>query len=481
VALTLDHDHLDPFGPDLARRTAEVASILDRLGLAVVIETGARYLLDPWRKHAPTLLDDDPALRVQFLRRAVRVGADLGAEAVSFWSGVPPTGATGAAGVTGVTDGPAGASGGPAGGPDGGTFWDRLVRGCAEIVDVAADLSVMLGFEPEPGMLVADIAGWRRLYADLGSPPGFGITLDIGHCQCLEPLPVPECVRAVADHLVNVQIDDMRRGVHEHLEFGTGEIDFPPVLRALAEVGYSGLVAVELPRHSHAAPSVAAHSIAFLHQASIAAGLTGAGQTTSLGCEMTTLDELRAAVPTQGWLGEALDRVAGDPTAIERLFPAAGRRCGRGPLPGVPGWRTDEAARALLLAALPADRVAAGAEVLYRHGDSAEKLAVLKALPLLPIGDEAVPLLRDAIRTNDTRLVAAALGPYARHLDDAAWRQAVLKCVFMGIPLSAVDGLDDRADAELATMLAGLVAERTAAGRDMAPDALALLDRLKGA
>jgi hypothetical protein len=196
---------------------------------------------------------------------------------------------------------------------------------------------------------------------------------------------------------------------------------------------------------------------------------------------MTTLDELRAAVPTQGWLGEALDRVAGDPTAIERLFPAAGRRCGRGPLPGVPGWRTDEAARALLLAALPADRVAAGAEVLYRHGDSAEKLAVLKALPLLPIGDEAVPLLRDAIRTNDTRLVAAALGPYARHLDDAAWRQAVLKCVFMGIPLSAVDGLDDRADAELATMLAGLVAERTAAGRDMAPDALALLDRLKGA
>ena len=47
---------------------------------------------------------------------------------------------------------------------------------------------------------------------------------------------------------VNVQIDDMVRGVHEHLEFGTGEIDFPPVLRALRESGYRGLVAVELPR-----------------------------------------------------------------------------------------------------------------------------------------------------------------------------------------------------------------------------------------
>ena len=90
VALTLDHDHLDPFAPELARRTAEVASMLDRLGLAVVVETGARYLLDPWRKHAPTLLDDDPAARVEFLHRAVRIAADLGAEAVSFWSGAAP-------------------------------------------------------------------------------------------------------------------------------------------------------------------------------------------------------------------------------------------------------------------------------------------------------------------------------------------------------------------------------------------------------
>ena len=77
-----------------------------------------------------------------------------------------------------------------------------------------------------------------------------------------------------------------------------------------------------------------------------------------------------------------------------------------------------------------------------------------------------VPLLHDAIRTNDTRLVAAALGPYAGHLDDAAWRQAVLKCVFMGVPLAAVDGLDERADAELAAMLAALADERAAAGRD---------------
>ncbi|MER7892399.1 EboA domain-containing protein [Micromonospora sp. NPDC094482] len=193
-----------------------------------------------------------------------------------------------------------------------------------------------------------------------------------------------------------------------------------------------------------------------------------------------TPDQLRAAlrgVRDPDWLDVALRQVAAEPAAIDRFFPAAGRHCGRGELTGLPGWTADEAARVLLLTALPAEH-ARYADALYRHGDAAEKRAVLKALPLLPIGAAGVPLLHDAIRTNDTRLVAAALGPYARHLDSAAWRQAVLKCVFMEVPLSVVADLDTRADGELGVMLGGLAAERQAAGRSMAADATDLLDQL---
>ncbi|MEU1233202.1 EboA domain-containing protein [Micromonospora aurantiaca] len=193
-----------------------------------------------------------------------------------------------------------------------------------------------------------------------------------------------------------------------------------------------------------------------------------------------TPDRLRAAlrgVPDPQWLDAALRRVATEPTAIGRFFAAAARRCGRLPVPDPPGWTADEAARALLLTALPHGHAAA-AETLYRQGDAAEKRAVLRALPLLPIGAECVPLLHDAIRTNDTRLVAAALGPYARHLEQATWRQAVLKCVFTGVPLTVVDGLPERADGELARMLAAFAAERHAAGRDMPADATDLLRRL---
>lgn len=171
------------------------------------------------------------------------------------------------------------------------------------------------------------------------------------------------------------------------------------------------------------------------------------------------------------WLSSALVRVANEPSSIAALFPAVGRACGHD---------VADTVRGDLLAALAlrgkelVDEVSA----LYRYGDAAEKRAVLLALPRLDVGDGCVDLLHDAIRTNDPRLVAAALGPYARHLDDAYWRQAVLKCVFMEIPLSTVDGLAGRADDELRRMLAGLAEERAAAGRTMPADAVALLEGL---
>ncbi|WP_194896958.1 sugar phosphate isomerase/epimerase family protein [Catenulispora pinisilvae] len=246
LALTLDHQHLDPYAPDLAERVRALSRRLDRLGLDVVIETGARYLLDPWRKHQPTLLSaerEGRARRVDLLVRAVRIAADLGAQAVSFWSGAVPD------------------DGDPA------AAWERLVAGCETVLAAARDAGVVLGFEPEPGMLLDSLDRFDRLRDALGRPDGFGVTVDIGHCRCLEPDAIPDCLARVAPYLVNVQIDDMRRGVHEHLEFGAGEIDFPPVMRALSESGYRGLVSVELPRHSHAATRIATESLTFLRKA----------------------------------------------------------------------------------------------------------------------------------------------------------------------------------------------------------------------
>ncbi|MGW4031433.1 sugar phosphate isomerase/epimerase family protein [Streptomyces sp. NPDC004838] len=243
VGLTLDHMHLDPLAPDLAARTHHTAARLAELGLDVTVETGARYVLDPRRKHGPSLLDPDPggrAARTGLLKTAVQVAADLGAHAVHCFSGITPDG----------TD------------PD--TAWKRLEESLTPVVEAAQAVGVPLAVEPEPGHLLATIDDFHHLRGLLGDPEPLGLTLDIGHCQCLEERSPVDCVREAAPWLRHVQIEDMRRGVHEHLPFGDGEIDFPPVLEALAATGYQGLTVVELPRHSHAGPELARTSIEFL-------------------------------------------------------------------------------------------------------------------------------------------------------------------------------------------------------------------------
>jgi hypothetical protein len=191
---------------------------------------------------------------------------------------------------------------------------------------------------------------------------------------------------------------------------------------------------------------------------------------------MTRTDELSAAlagVADPEWLDRALRSVANEPESIVELFPAVGRHCGR--------REYSDAARVRLLRAVPrrGSDLAEIVDGLYRFGDAHEKRGVLLALAALDLPtDTTRALVDDAIRTNDSRLLAAALGPVAACLTAPMWRQAVLKCVFTGVPLHNVADLEARADAELATMLDGLVQERQAAGRTVPDDAMALLWRL---
>jgi sugar phosphate isomerase/epimerase len=95
----------------------------------------------------------------------------------------------------------------------------------------------------------------------------FQLTVDIGHVHCLEAGPIGDHLRKWGDRIRNIHIEDMNRGVHEHLNFGEGTIDFVPVLRALRDIGYSGGLHVELSRHSHMAIEMVQNAARFLRNA----------------------------------------------------------------------------------------------------------------------------------------------------------------------------------------------------------------------
>lgn len=238
VALTLDHHHLDPFAPSWQSDAQKLRRRLDTLGFGSVIETGARFLLDPRAKHEPTLVSADPdgrGRRIAFLRRAIDIAAILGSEAVSFWAGVPKPGV------------------------DRHEARGWLLDGLAEIVTYAECSGVVAAFEPEPGMLIETPAQWEALDVE-----GLSLALDTGHCLVTCDIEPAEAVRRWKDRLGTVSIEDMKRGVHLHLPFGSGDMDLPAILDALEAERFDKLVCIELSRESPQADIAISASIAWL-------------------------------------------------------------------------------------------------------------------------------------------------------------------------------------------------------------------------
>lgn len=233
VAITPDTCHLDPDTTG-ARELDELAARLRDLGLQPVMETGARFVLDPRHKHEPTLMTRDPAARrrrLDFYSRIAAMGQRLGARVVSFWTGVDRT---------------------P--GPDS----EQLVLdGVRETAARIRAEGLEPALEPEPGMAVETFADWRRVHGMLGTAAP-GLTLDIGHLYAVWEDEPARVLAAAAPYLRQVHLEDMRRGEHEHRLPGTGDVDFQADLTSLLKAGYQGPVCFELSRSSHAAPTAVA-------------------------------------------------------------------------------------------------------------------------------------------------------------------------------------------------------------------------------
>ena len=230
VALTPDVCHLDPMSCSAAE-VARTAALLERLGLAVVVETGARFVLDPAIKHEPTLMTRDHDARerrLDFYGRCAEIGRDLGAEVLSFWSGVDRD---------------------P--GPD---SQEWLRDGVARTCEAVVARGLRPAMEPEPGMAVGTVAEFEAVAASLGAGAP-ALCLDIGHLYVTGEAEPDAIIAAHAGRLAQVHIEDMVRGVHEHLPPGEGDVDFAAVRGALERHGYEGPVCFELSRSSHCAPA----------------------------------------------------------------------------------------------------------------------------------------------------------------------------------------------------------------------------------
>jgi len=139
-------------------------------------------------------------------------------------------------------------------------------------------------------------------------------------------------------------------------------------------------------------------------------------------------------------------------------------------------WSIDVAARILLLIKLSNDKTGSFAERfkdLHRTADVGELLALYSGLPLYAEPEKLVAQTTDGLRTNIRAEfeVISHRNPYpAEQFEENPWNNMVLKALFIGVMLEPIQGLDERANPELARILSDYAHERWAADRQVSPE-----------
>ncbi len=194
------------------------------------------------------------------------------------------------------------------------------------------------------------------------------------------------------------------------------------------------------------------------------------------------------------WLDEKIKQIATDtqPRVLFTSFSAVPRYTGKQDLKLAPEdlqaaearrtgwfpghWSVDQAARTLLILALPQDRpekYLRSLEQLFTTATENELVALYQSLPLLPDQERLCARAAEGVRNNMTTVfnAIALRNPFAAdYFDNTAWNQMVLKAVFVGSPLHLILGLDRRANPNLTRMLADYAHERWAANRPVTPE-----------
>ena len=138
-------------------------------------------------------------------------------------------------------------------------------------------------------------------------------------------------------------------------------------------------------------------------------------------------------------------------------------------------WSVADAARVLVLldvAGQDGEAFPSRFEELCRHADVGELIALYRGLPLYPGAGALEEQAAEGLRTNMRAVFEAVAhrSPYPRQqFSLARWNQMVLKALFIGSKLYPIQGLDERANPELAQILCDYAHERWAAHRTVSP------------
>ncbi|SEK27976.1 sugar phosphate isomerase/epimerase family protein [Pacificibacter marinus] len=118
---------------------------------------------------------------------------------------------------------------------------DRMIEGLAQVAPLARAAGQTFAVEPlnrfETDMLNTTRQGVTLV--DTVNDAGLGLMLDTFHMN-MEDQSIPDAIRLAGKRTVHFQANENHRGFP-----GTGNMDWPAIMRALHQVGYTGPVSLE--------------------------------------------------------------------------------------------------------------------------------------------------------------------------------------------------------------------------------------------
>ncbi|MGI4790037.1 MAG: sugar phosphate isomerase/epimerase family protein [Janthinobacterium lividum] len=132
------------------------------------------------------------------------------------------------------------------------TVWDRATEGLKRVLPTAQKYGVRLGIENVWNKFLLSLLEMAR-FIDQFDSPAIGAYLDVANVL---PFGYPEqWLRILGHRIVGIHFKDFRRAVgtiEGFVDLLEGDVDWPAVTQAIAEIGYSGPVAAEMiPVYRH--------------------------------------------------------------------------------------------------------------------------------------------------------------------------------------------------------------------------------------
>jgi sugar phosphate isomerase/epimerase len=129
-------------------------------------------------------------------------------------------------------------------GADWGQNWRDYVAAMKTCAKICEDAGVTMTVEPHPHRYLANTDGALRLLEHVESP-ALGINFDPSHTFPMGDFPNITVYR-LGKHIKHLHVSDNDGVTNVHWRPGEGKIDWKAMFEALKEVGYDGVISVEL-------------------------------------------------------------------------------------------------------------------------------------------------------------------------------------------------------------------------------------------